>query len=418
MSNTLLTQVYSIAGAVLGAGLSIAARWNDKARQIVEGRKLTIERLQQSLSPGKRRVWFHVASLGEFEQARPLIEGLRQRHQELEIILSFFSPSGYSVRKDYTEVDVVVYLPNDTLGSVRKFLDTARPDTAIFVKYELWPTMLSELYDRGVRTFLVSAIFRPNQLFFRPWGGWYRGLLRTFEHIYVQDDESLRLLNSIGVSSVSIVGDTRFDRVEQIARSPQQVEAVEVLREQFAHLLVAGSTWPADDQLLLLAWQGNSDYGLVLAPHELHSDYIDTLVQGSERPLYRLSELVERSRTELEQLRIDGIVVDNFGLLSSLYQYAHVAYIGGGFGKGIHNSIEAAVYGLPVLFGPKINKFREAKDLVACEAAYIVQTTQDLVALLERFHRDDAREQGLAAAAARRYVASQLGATNLILDSI
>lgn len=416
--SNLLSCLFDISGYVYSFAIYLATLWNDKARQIVDGRRQTIEKLRSLQNSKGRRVWFHVSSLGEFEQARPLIEGLREKERNVQIILSFFSPSGYTVRKEYEVVDIVVYFPQDTKRAVREFLDVAQPDVAIFVKYEFWPTMLTELHKRSVRAILVSAIFSPNQLFFRPWGGWYRRLLETFEHLYVQDQASLELLSSVGIQFASISGDTRFDRVQQIASASIKNGAVEVLINRLPYLLIAGSTWPEDDRVLLPAWQADQRYGLILAPHELNQEYIDEILKQSKRPLRKLSELLTVEPIELNTLPFDGIIVDSFGLLSSLYRYAHVAYVGGGFGKGIHNTIEPAVYGLPILFAPKIDRFREAKDLVACGAGYVIKNSEEVQALLEIFVSNEGLAQKKSGLASRSYVISQLGATELILKSI
>lgn len=394
----------------------LMALWSDKVRAIVRGRKATLSTLQ-ALSRSEERIWVHVASLGEFEQARPLIESYRERHPEAQIVLSFFSSSGYRVRKDYDRVDAVVYLPADTHTAVRKYLDTLNPSVAIFVKYDFWPTMITELGQRGIKTYLIAAIFRKDQVFFQNWGGWYRNLLHFFACIYVQDTASAELLRAIGVSRVQIAGDTRIDRVQQIATSPKRVEVAEWLRAKFPSVLVAGSTWPADNNLLMQAWGQMDNYGLIMAPHELEERYIDDLISQAPRPLYRLSTLERLSSEELEQYAVAGVVIDCIGLLSSLYQYATVGYIGGGFGKGIHNSLEAAVYGIPILFGPRINKFREAKALVSSGAAWVIHSSNELEERL-RLWDDDPTSRIEAGRESRAYVERELGATDMILQGI
>lgn len=408
--------LFDLAGRLVKCAMCLMALWSDKVRKIVQGRKDTLVRLE-GLPEGADRIWFHVASLGEFEQARPLIEAYRVRHPEVQLVLSFFSSSGYEVRKDYTGVDAVVYLPADTLTDVSRFLDVLLPRVAVFVKYDFWPTMLSELSRRKIKTYLAAAIFREDQLFFRPWGGWYRGLLSSFERIYVQDEASAELLCGVGIDRVVVAGDTRCDRVYQIATSPRRVVSAEWLRTRYTSLLVSGSTWPADDELIVQTWSRLESYGLILVPHELDDSYIDRLIAQASRPLLRLSTLAQLIQDELEQQDYEGIVVDCIGLLSSLYQYATVAYIGGGFDRGIHNSLEAAVYGIPVLFGPKIDKFREAKALVACGAARVVRSAVELHRALEDY-TDGASLAQESGAAALSYIKRELGATEIILQGI
>lgn len=396
--------------------MRLMALWSPKVRDIIEGRAETLARLER-LPQGEERVWIHVASLGEFEQARPLIEAYRARHPEAQLVLSFFSSSGYRVRKDYSVVDAVVYLPADTRSAVRRFLDVLRPSVAIFVKYDFWPTMLTELARREVKTYLAAAIFREGQLFFRPWGGWYRGLLRSFDYIFVQDATSASLLRRYGIDRVQVSGDTRFDRVHQVAISPQSVPSVAWLGRRYSSLIVAGSTWAEDNKRLMAAWASLEEYALVLVPHELHAEAIDRLIEQSPRRLYRLSSLIDLSEAQLQAKGVEGIVVDSIGLLSSLYRYATVAYVGGGFGRGIHNTLEAAVYGVPVVFGPKIDKFREARALVACGGAFVVRSVADLQHRLQVLATDpEARaDSGVAAG---DYVRGELGATEHILSSI
>lgn len=396
--------------------MCLMALWSAKVREIIQGRKATLSRLE-AIPRSERRVWFHVASLGEFEQARPLIEAYRQRHPETQLILSFFSSSGYRVRRDYDQVDAVVYFPADSLREVRNYLNVLRPSLAIFVKYDFWPTMLSELHRRGVRTYLVAAMFREEQMFFRPWGGWYRGVLKVFDRIYVQDVTSAALLKRIGLERVTVAGDTRFDRVRQIAALPREVAVARWLKNKYASLLVAGSTWAEDDRLLAEAWRSLGGYGLILVPHELDDRYIDRLIETSPRRLFRLSTLSLETERELDTRGVEGIVVDSIGLLSSLYKYATVAYIGGGFGKGIHNTLEAAVYGVPVLFGPNMSKFREAKGLVACGGAFVVRSSRDILDRLFFFERTP-EEREFAGRQCLSYIEGELGATEIILSDI
>lgn len=405
--------VFSLVGRLTNWAIQIAALWHTKARQIVLGRGEALSRLRQNLDANKPTIWFHASSLGEFEQGRPLIEAIRGERPDYQIVLSFFSPSGYNVRHAYGGVDAVVYLPEDTLPAVRAFLDLLQPRLVFFIKYDFWPSMLGELSARGIKTYLISAIFRPSQLFFRPWGGWYLNLLKSFAHIFVQDDASGQLLQSYGISSVDVVGDTRFDRVVSIASSANPIPQVQSMVSPATTLLVAGSTWPKDEEMLIRYFNSKSNFRLVLAPHEIdesHLLYIEGLLN---RPSKRLSTLtLEDIRGEIDY---DCLIIDSFGLLSSAYRYADMAYVGGGFGKSIHNTIEAAVYGIPVLFGPKIEKFREAQDLLKSGGGIMIGSEDELHEYLERL-TNDLKYKACVGEASKTYVASQIGATKAILS--
>lgn len=407
--------VFSLVGRLTSWAIRIAGLWHPKARQIVQGRGQTLSRLRQHLDAGRQTVWFHASSLGEFEQGRPLMEEIRRQHPDYQIVLSFFSPSGYNVRHAYEGADVVVYLPEDTRSAVRAFLDLVRPRLAFFIKYDFWPSMLSELSARGVKTYLVSAIFRPSQLFFRPWGGWYLNLLKSFAHIFVQDEASRRLLQDHGISSLSVVGDTRFDRVVSIAASATPIAQIESMISDATTLLVAGSSWPRDEEMLVRYFNAHPSLRLVLAPHEIDEEHLLYIESLLTRPYKRLSALTSKGASTDEDY--DCLIIDSFGLLSSAYRYADMAYVGGGFGKSIHNTIEAAVYGIPVLFGPKIEKFREAQDLVQSGGGVMVGSEAELVQHLEQLSRD-AKHRASVGEASRAYVASQIGATNAILSTL
>lgn len=405
--------IYSLGGRLVHLCLSLAALFNPKAKQIVEGRKESIERIRRVRRSDAPLLWVHASSLGEFEQGRPIIEAWRSAHPTCQIVQSFFSPSGYTVRHSYAGADAVVYLPTDSTACVQAYLDALRPDIAIFVKYDLWPTMLSELKARQIPTYLISALFQQNQIYFRPWGGWYLTLLKGLQHIYVQDEDSRRLLQSHGVHQVSVVGDTRFDRVCSIAQDSAPIPAVETLRSGAKHLLVAGSSWPADESLLLQYFHGRSDLKLVIAPHEVDEAHVQQLCSQIQRPYLRYSQL--RGGEDLGA--IDCLVIDTIGLLSSVYRYADVAYIGGGFGRGIHNTLEAAVWGVPLLFGPNYSRFKEAQDLVALGAARPISSIDELgLSLGTLLDNPSAREQ--AGHRARHYVYQGRGATERIVTDL
>ena len=388
-----------------------------KARLMVEGQKAISMENQQITVNGKQlpkgAVWIHVSSVGEFEQARPLIEKSKIDNPSSKIVLTFFSPSGYELRKNYDKVDAVLYLPFPTGSNAKRFIECLQPKMAIFVKYEFWPAYLKELKKRNIKTYSISAIFRPNQLFFRPWGKWYLRLLDCFTHIYVQDESSLQLLQSHGITRCSIVGDTRFDRVQDVMRglkvSDERLAPIAQFVQGCNRVIIAGSSWPKDEDLLARYLQERPDVKLILVPHEIHEEHMHSifnLLQG------RYVSYTHATETALLHAQI--MVVDTIGLLSSIYRFGQVAYIGGGFGVGIHNTIEAAVYGVPVLFGPNYSHFREAKGLIAVGAARSISNYKELEAALDTA-LDNYQEIGAKAAA---YVAAETGATEKIYREI
>lgn len=400
--------LYSFAGILASAGLHLAARFSPKARLIIEGRKDTPLRLGR-LDATRPVVWFHASSLGEFEQGRPLMEAVRRTHPEYQILLSFFSPSGYTVRQDYAGADVVVYLPSDRSSSVRRFLDLARPSKAIFIKYDFWPTMLYELRERGIPTYLISAIFRPDQLFFRPWGKWYLRLLTLFERLYVQDEDSRQLLQRHGITAVSVAGDTRFDRVIEIASAARAIPEAAALEGK---VLVAGSTWPEDEAILLPYFNRlGSEYKLIIAPHEIHEEHLLAIEAQLTRPSMRYSQLQAGATGDY-----DCLIIDCFGLLSSIYRYGRYAWVGGGFGKSVHNTLEAAVYGIPVFFGPEVHKHREVRELIQRGLGFVLHSEEDFAALLQRF--DDEAACREVAQQLERFFAEQRGATEQLLSEL
>ena len=400
--------LYSFAGILASAGLHLAARFSPKARLIIEGRKDTPLRLGQ-LDATRPVVWFHASSLGEFEQGRPLMEAVRRTHPEYQILLSFFSPSGYTVRQDYAGADAVVYLPSDRSSSVRRFLDLARPSKAIFIKYDFWPTMLYKLRERGIPTYLISAIFRPDQLFFRPWGKWYLRLLTLFEHLYVQDEDSRQLLQRHGITAVSVAGDTRFDRVIEIASAARAIPEAAALEGK---VLVAGSTWPEDEAILLPYFNRlGSEYKLIIAPHEIHEEHLQAIEAQLIRPYMRYSQLQAGATGDY-----DCLIIDCFGLLSSIYRYGRYAWVGGGFGKSVHNTLEAAVYGIPVFFGPEVHKHREVRELIQRGLGFVLHSEEDFATLLQRF--DDEAACREVAQQLERFFAEQRGATEQLLSEL
>ncbi len=391
---------------------------HEKARKMAEGQKTVWEDCGR-MNETDGWIWFHAASVGEFEQARPIIEKLKEKKPQCKILLTFFSPSGYEMRKNYDKADKVLYLPFATRGNAKRFLDCVRPQMALFVKYEFWPAYLKELRQRNIPTYLLSAIFRPNQLFFKPWGRGYRRLLRCFTRLYVQDEASRTLLDRYGITNTEVVGDTRFDRVSAIAAAAKDIPVVrEFVREQDNMLLrgtacpkviVAGSTWPTDEVLLAQYMDEHPDVKLVLVPHEIDEGHLHQIFQLFKGRFVRFSEATLQS---VASVRI--LLVDTMGLLSSIYRYGQVGYIGGGFGVGIHNTLEAAVYGMPVIFGPNYRKFREAKGLIAAGAARSVKNYREFAAAM-----DDALERHESMGQyAQTYIQSELGATEKIYNGI
>jgi 3-deoxy-D-manno-octulosonic-acid transferase len=394
-----------------------------KARLLVAGQKAIRMDGDKVTVNGKElpqnAIWIHVSSVGEFEQARPLIEKLSGKRK---IILTFFSPSGYELRKNYDKVDGVCYLPFATRRNARRFIESLQPQMAIFVKYEFWPAYLRELKKRNIPTYSISAIFREKQLFFRPWGGWYRRLLTSFTRIYVQDEASKTLLEKYGITKVSISGDTRFDRVHDVMQTAQTRNAarlapVHEFTENCERVIVAGSSWPKDEELLVRYVNEHPDVKLILVPHEIDPKHLHFIFNLLEGRFVRYSALEQQSspviRRSLMQ-HVNVLLIDTIGLLSSIYRFGQVAYIGGGFGVGIHNTIEAAVYGVPVIFGPNYLHFREAKGLIAEGAAFSIHSYTELESALNNA-LEHHREIGAKSAS---YVESEIGATEKIYSEL
>lgn len=415
-----MNPLYNAAIALYDAGIALAALHSPKIRMMKRGRRETLRHLDEKrrrVAPEGFDLWIHAASLGEFEQGRPLIERLRRERPGLKILLTFFSPSGYTVRHDFPLVDAVEYLPSDSPGDVRRFLDAAAPRCAIFVKYEFWGNYLEQLHARGIPTYIISSIFRPGQRFFRRGGGIFRKMLRHFTHIYVQDESSRRLLESIGLHDVTVAGDTRFDRVTDIQRAAKPAPLVEQFctRSPETFTFIAGSSWEPDEDVYL-PWltASGSRVRAIIAPHQFDEMRLRRLVRRCGPGTHLLSE-IRQSGAVPEDCRI--IVVDSFGLLSSLYRMADVAYIGGGFGTGIHNINEAAVYGIPVVFGPRHHKFKEAADLMACGGAFEIADRDSFNATISSL-ASEPQARRKAGEAAGAYIRCNLGATDKIFADI
>lgn len=392
----------------LGITLAAAAG-KEKARRWKRGRLQWAERLRAAIDPASPLIWVHAASLGEFEQGRPVLEGLRQQYPGHKILLTFFSPSGYEVRKDYPGADYICYLPLDTRRNARRFLDITQPRLVLFIKYEFWYHFLTGLYVRKIPTLLVSGIFRPEQVFFKWYGGPFRRMLQQFSHLFVQNGDSLQLLQSLGLKNASISGDTRFDRVWALRNEHRELPVIAAFT-QGQRVVVAGSTWPEDESLLATYWpQAAPDMGLIIAPHEIHASHIDQVM--AQFPQAQRYTRVAAG----EALHSNVLIIDNVGMLSALYRYAAVTFVGGGFGKeGIHNILEPATYGKPVLFGPIFDKFPEAPALINAGGAFIVQDADSLKSRMDDL-LDNETSMEAASTAAARFVEAGHGATDKVL---
>ncbi|HSO85855.1 MAG TPA: glycosyltransferase N-terminal domain-containing protein [Draconibacterium sp.] len=392
--------------------IHLFAGFNEKARFFVNGRKNWEEILKQKIDKKAKNVWFHCSSLGEFEQGRPVIEELKQQFPEYKIVLTFFSPSGYEIRKNYPLADVVVYLPMDTKRNANTFLNIVKPEKVFFVKYEFWYFYITELRKRNIPLFIISAIFRENQQFFKntPWGKWYRKMLFMIEHLFVQNEKSGELLKSVGISNFTVSGDTRFDRVAAIANSAKEIPIVEKFKGN-SMLIIAGSTWKPDEELLA-AFINQSGLKFIIAPHEVSESNINRIHQLLKKPAISISKV-----TEAEIDRFQVLIIDSVGLLSSLYRYGNIAYIGGGFGVGIHNILEAATFGLPVIFGPNYKRFKEAVDLTFEGGAYSISNSDELRNTLNSLINDK-KEHEKATEICKNYVIKNVGSTKVIIKKV
>jgi 3-deoxy-D-manno-octulosonic-acid transferase len=390
--------------------LIVVSPFNKKASLWLQGRKDMFSQIQYELKKNEKRVWLHAASLGEFEQGRPIIEALKKKYPEQKIVLTFFSPSGFEIQKSYEYADYVFYLPLDTKRNAKRFIELLHPEYVIFIKYEFWRNFLYVLRKQNIPTYLVSAIFRRNQVFFRWYGGWYRRMLHTFDHFFVQNQESEKLLQELGFENVTISGDTRFDRVSDIAAKAKSFPLVEQFCNNHTTLIV-GSSWKADEEILFdFMNDASNKIKVIIAPHEIHDSNVERIISRLTKRAQRYSKATEENVKDAEVL-----IIDNIGMLSSIYQYGKVAYIGGGFGSGIHNVIEAATFGLPVLFGPNYKKFKEAVDLIKLEGALEVKdkvtVTKELYKLLSNQDYLKAKSE-----TCKRYVENQKGATATIVN--
>lgn len=383
---TIMRFFYTIGIYLYGFGAKVASLFSYKARKWVHGRYRLLEKTRKLIpDDGRKCVWIHASSMGEFEQARPVLEGIRNEFPQLRIVVTFFSPSGYEIRKDYPHADAVLYLPLDTPRNARRFLDILQPQVALFVKYDFWFNFLKELKQRQIPTFIFSAIFRPSQFFFKSYGGWFRRQLEVFTHFFVQNEESESLLQGIGFKNVTIAGDTRFDRVIQIASTAGTNEIVERFLAGKTAVL-AGSTWPPDEAMLhRFITTTPHDVKLIIAPHEIDRHHVEQVKRLFGDMAVCYSDVEEEQ--DISGYKV--LIVNTMGMLSSLYRYSHIAYIGGGFGKGIHNILEAVVYGTPVCFGPNHSKFQEAKDILALGGGIYVLNADDLSYVINNWLDND-----------------------------
>lgn len=385
--------------------------FNDKVKKMWRGEHEAFDVLRRRVDSRERYVWFHAASLGEFEQGRPIMERLKAEHPEFKILLTFFSPSGYEVRKNYQGADIICYLPLDTYCNARKFLNLIHPEMVFFIKYEFWWNYLHILKRRGVAVYSVSSIFRPKQIFFRWYGKQYGRVLKCFARFFVQNDISRQLLATRGITNVDITGDTRFDRVLQIKRQSKRLPLVEAFKQDYK-VFVAGSSWPPDEDIFIRYFNNHPEWKLIIAPHVIGEDHIRQIVSKLNCKAVRYTEATEENVKEARCL-----IIDCFGLLSSIYGYGDVAYVGGGFGVGIHNVLEAAVWQMPVIFGPNNQRFMEARQLIESGGGREITCYDDFACVIDAYKADKSllESDGVKAA---EYVRSKAGATDAILKAV
>ena len=417
--------IYNIVIYFVLWGIAIASLFNEKVRKMWRGEREAFKILKQKVDPTAKYIWFHAASLGEFEQGRPLMERIRKEYPQYKILLTFYSPSGYEVRKNYEGADIICYMPVDTRLNAIRFLRLVRPVMAFFIKYEFWSNFLHILKHRNIPTYSVSSIFREDQVFFKWYGRSYAGVLKCFTRFFVQNEESKRLLEGIGITAVDVVGDTRFDRVLQIKEAAKQLPICEAFRTGVASsqsadvphhdfkVFVAGSSWPPDENIFIPFFNEHKDWRLLIAPHviaEEHLKLILSLIKGKKVVRYTQT-------TPEEAAEADVLIIDCFGLLSSMYNYGDVACIGGGFGVGIHNTLEAAVWNMPVIFGPNNKKFQEAQGLLKSGGGFEINTYEDFSGLMSSLMNDETFLKQ-AGDKAGTYVAHLAGATDKVLASV
>ena len=407
--------LYTLGIRIYSTIIWIFSFFNEKAKLFVTGRKNIFEQITSKINGSEKHIWFHFASLGEFEQGRPVLEKIKTSHPDKKIVVTFFSPSGYEIRKNYALADGIFYLPIDTRNNAKLFIKAINPELAIFTKYEFWHFYFDELHRQNIPLYIISGIFREKQIFFKWYGAFYRKILSCVTFFFVQNEESEKLLNAIGLNNVAISGDTRFDRVYENVQTPKQLPSIaEFIGNSPA--IVCGSTWPEDEKILAELAKKYTDWKFIIAPHEIDENHIENIEKLFSVGCIRFSNLnpiAIGSNSSTLNPKPSTLIIDNIGILSSLYRYGKVAYIGGGFGAGIHNTLEAAAFGLPVFFGPKYDKFQEAKDLIAIGAAKSILNSEELFTAFDQLNNDEG-----ASARAKEYVSNKKGATEIILNKI
>ncbi|GMN06080.1 glycosyltransferase N-terminal domain-containing protein [Croceitalea sp. MTPC5] len=404
--------IYNILTHIAWFYLKLIALFNPKMKLFVRGRQRTFSILETHLERNQKTIWMHAASLGEYEQGLPLLERLKQTYTNHNLVLSFFSPSGYEVKKNKTPADVVVYLPMDSAGNAKRFVDLVKPDLAIFIKYEIWPNYLHELNKGKVPTLLVSAIFSKRQVYFKPFGSFMRKSLKNISHFFVQDENSKTLLNSIGFSNTTVSGDTRFDRVSKILEADNRLDIMDdFVNNEFC--LVVGSSWPEDEAVITpYINEAPNTIKFVIAPHNIKTNHIQKLETSIKKKVVRYSS---KNVSSLKEAHV--LIVDTIGLLTKIYSYANVAYVGGGFATGLHNTLEPAVFGIPVIIGPKYSGFKEAEDLIMKKGILSIETNEEFKKTLDYFFTDPKALRQVGSIN-HNYIKSKLGATELVLNYI
>lgn len=403
--------LYNIAIYLVGFLLKIIAVFNKKINLFVNGRTTVFQDLASKFSPNDDVVWFHCASLGEFEQGRPIIESFKSQYPKHKILVTFFSPSGYEIRKEYPFADVITYLPLDTKKNAKKFIEIVNPQIAVFVKYEFWPNILKELKSKNIKTILVSGIFRKEQAFFKWYGGWMQKSLTTFHHFFVQNEISKKLLNTIGLKNITVSGDTRFDRVFEITKQNNQIDFIENFINH-KHTIIAGSTWKKDEELLIeyINNYASSKEKFIIAPHNINQNDIITLKNSLTKKTLLFSDKATKNAEDAQVL-----IIDSIGILTKIYSYANIAYVGGGFGVGIHNILEPATFGIPILIGPNYQKFNEAEELIRLGACKAIHTSSEFNLEVTSLFSNDA-ERIDKGKKAKAYILQNTGASQKIID--
>ncbi|RYU90981.1 3-deoxy-D-manno-octulosonic acid transferase [Mucilaginibacter terrigena] len=384
----------------------VASLYKNKAKLWIKGRRL------QQVQPLKSSIWFHFASLGEFEQGRPVLEAVKHEYPQHAIVITFFSPSGYEARKNTPLANAVYYLPLDRAANAQKFISAINPVMAIFTKYEYWYHFFNQLHKQHVPLYIISGIFRPGQVFFKWYGGLHRKMLKLVTWFFVQDIPSKHLLHNVGITNVTISGDTRFDRVWANAQQPKELPEIAAFKNG-QKLFIAGSTWPADEKLIAGLITQHPDWKFIIAPHEIGEDKVSRLVNILPKETTLRFSQISHLNPDSYRDHVSHLIIDNIGMLSSLYQYADIAYIGGGFGAGIHNTLEAAAFGMPVIFGPKYDKFKEARDLVELKGGFSIDSQDKLNAVAGLLMNDEDTRHA-SAVIAKNYVEQNIGATEAI----